>query len=106
MKICGLGCVLTLHTHPDRLPVGSWSEHLHVGLPADSWLVWLICSYDGPYTGRKELAGCGGGQPAISKQPPVTQHQVVADWTAASVVEYQFDGTAVTMKNSDSRNAR
>eukprot|EP00877_Chromochloris_zofingiensis_P003184 jgi/Chrzof1/12867/Cz07g10080.t1 len=62
--------------------------------------------YDGPYTGRKELAGCGGGQPAISKQPPVTQHQVVADWTAASVVEYQFDGTAVTMKNSDSRNAR
>jgi hypothetical protein len=27
--------------------------------------------YEGPYTGRKELAGCGGGQPAISKLEPL-----------------------------------
>lgn len=36
--------------------------------------------YDGPFTGRKELAGCGGGQPAISKLPAAADEQLQGSW--------------------------
>ncbi|GBF98323.1 hypothetical protein Rsub_10986 [Raphidocelis subcapitata] len=39
--------------------------------------------YEGPFTGRKELAGCGGGQPAISKLAPTPPDQIFSGGWAA-----------------------
>lgn len=40
----------------------------------------LSFRYDGPFTGRRELAGCGGGQPGIAKQAALQQGQLAGQW--------------------------
>lgn len=39
-------------------------------------------SYDGPFTGKRELAGCGGGQPGIAQLDPLQQQQLAGSWAA------------------------
>lgn len=41
-------------------------------------------SYDGPFTGKRELAGCGGGQPGIAQLEPLQQQQLAGTWVAAA----------------------
>lgn len=36
--------------------------------------------YDGPYTGKRELAGCGGGQPGIAQQPHLAAQMLAGSW--------------------------
>jgi hypothetical protein len=51
-------------------------------------------SYEGPFTGRKELAGCGGGQPAISKLVPVEDAALAGRWVAEGGTVLEAGGAA------------
>jgi hypothetical protein len=46
---------------------------------------------DGPHTGRRELAGCGGGMELFSQQPAVARGALDGAW-AASGVRFEADG--------------
>jgi hypothetical protein len=48
----------------------------------------MCCRYDGPYTGKRELAGCGGGQLGIAQQPALQQQQLAGNWTAAAATRH------------------
>jgi hypothetical protein len=48
--------------------------------------------YDGPYTGKRELAGCGGGQPPIAKLPALQADAVAGSWSAVSGTRYVLGG--------------
>lgn len=43
--------------------------------------------FDGPYTGKRELAGCGGGQPGIAQLPALQANQLAGDWAAAATAQ-------------------
>ncbi|KAI8464845.1 MAG: hypothetical protein J3K34DRAFT_489772 [Monoraphidium minutum] len=42
--------------------------------------------YDGPFTGRKELAGCGGGAAPISSLAAVPEEQLAGSWVPEAAV--------------------
>lgn len=42
------------------------------------------CRFDGPYTGKRELAGCGGGQPGIAQLPALQANLLAGDWAVAA----------------------
>jgi hypothetical protein len=48
------------------------------------WCARASCSFDGPYTGKRELAGCGGGQPGIAQLQALQQQQLAGAWHAAA----------------------
>lgn len=50
---------------------------------------------DGPYTGRRELAGCGGGMPAFGTTPAVDSVQL----QAALMDCWKADGIRISSKN-------
>ncbi|KAF6253932.1 hypothetical protein COO60DRAFT_1666870 [Scenedesmus sp. NREL 46B-D3] len=56
--------------------------------PAGGWRLTGIDlhreKYDGPYTGKRDLAGCGGGQSGIAQQPALQPQQLAGNWAAAT----------------------
>ena len=64
-------------------------------------------SYDGPFTGRKELAGCGGGQPAISKlaATAATEDLAAGGWVAESSAVIGGGDGGSSSSSSDSSGA-
>lgn len=59
--------------------------HIQISLCVS--LPW--CRYDGPYTGKRELAGCGGGQPGIAQLPALQANQLAGNWVAVDAGSQQ-----------------
>lgn len=58
--------------------------------------------YEGPFTGRKELAGCGGGQPAISKLQPLDPAQLSSgSWTAEAGAVFEAAAAGGDLQAAD-----
>jgi len=78
------------------------------GLVLTTAVAVVLFRYDGVYTGKKELGGCGGGQATISQEPATTEEQlttVEGPWQALtyqwSTAESKFD-----VQNADAPTTR
>lgn len=53
---------------------------------------------DGPYNGRIELQGCGGGMEAFAEQPPLNSSSLKAEWTVIEGVLLSYNDQGCIMK--------
>jgi hypothetical protein len=63
-------------------------------------LILIVRRYDGPYTGKRELAGCGGGQLGIAQQPALQQQQLAGNWSATSSSAAAHDNQQLLLSSS------
>jgi hypothetical protein len=67
------------------------SGNKSIMLPGLCGQMLLIDLLPHPLAGKRELAGCGGGQPGISSDAPLQEQQLSGEWQTVSRSMYSFD---------------